>query len=224
MVVDRFEHGWAGQLEHGCWQACSWLSWPVWSWLLTGLNMVELASLDIVVDKFKHGLAGQLEHGCWQACSRMLEQTVHSWNIRYCSQSNLASFKCLNSNCFLTLWRLRRRVFRVVDLKALKVWLWRLFLACLRFHIVLIKTSLLCNTCAHTRIATVSINRRTRSVHLHTCSCSTRGKMFARMAFVLFLFFSSLHTVEALCHGARNSYCASSVGISASGSLRRLPL
>ena len=36
--------------------------------------------------------------------------------------------------------------------------------------------------------------------------------MFARMAFVLFLFFSSLHTVEAFCHGAKNSYRASSVG------------
>ena len=23
LTVDRLEHGWAGQLEHGCWQACS---------------------------------------------------------------------------------------------------------------------------------------------------------------------------------------------------------
>ena len=27
MVVDRLEHGWAGQLEHGCWPACSCISW-----------------------------------------------------------------------------------------------------------------------------------------------------------------------------------------------------
>ena len=134
MVVDRLVHGWAGQLEHGCWQAWTWLSWPAWTWLLTDLNMV--------VDRLEHGWAGQLEHGCWKSCSRMLEQTVHCWNIRYCSQSNLTSFKCWNSNCVLTFWRLRRRVFSVVDLKALKVWLWRLFHGCLRFHIVLIKTSL----------------------------------------------------------------------------------
>ena len=34
MVVDRLEHGWAGQLEHGYWHA--------------GLNMVELASLTVL--------------------------------------------------------------------------------------------------------------------------------------------------------------------------------
>ena len=28
-----------GQLEHGCWQASTWLSWPAWTWLLTGLFM-----------------------------------------------------------------------------------------------------------------------------------------------------------------------------------------
>ena len=54
------EHGWAGQNEQCCWQACTWLSWPDWTVLLTGLNMVELASLNI-------SWAAQLEQYCWQA-------------------------------------------------------------------------------------------------------------------------------------------------------------
>ena len=56
MVVDR--------LEHGCWQAWTWLNWPAWTWLLTGLNMV--------VNRFEHGWADQLEHGCWQAWTWLL--------------------------------------------------------------------------------------------------------------------------------------------------------
>ena len=38
-VVDRLEHGWAGQLQQCCWQAWTWLSWPGWTVLLTGLFM-----------------------------------------------------------------------------------------------------------------------------------------------------------------------------------------
>ena len=40
LPVDRLEHGWAGQLEPG-WagQLEHWLSWPAWTWLLTGLFM-----------------------------------------------------------------------------------------------------------------------------------------------------------------------------------------
>ena len=52
-AVDRLEHGWAGQLEQCCWHAWTWLSWPAWTVLLTGLNMVELHD--------------QLEQCCWQA-------------------------------------------------------------------------------------------------------------------------------------------------------------
>ena len=61
-----------------CWQAWTWwLSWPARTWFLTGLNMVELASLNSSAGQLKYGWASQLEHGCWQACSCMLEQTVH---------------------------------------------------------------------------------------------------------------------------------------------------
>ena len=66
-AVDRLEHGWAGQLEQCCWQAWTWLSWPVWTVLLTDLNMVELASLNSAVDRLEHGWAGQLEQCCWHA-------------------------------------------------------------------------------------------------------------------------------------------------------------
>ena len=38
-IVNRLEHGWTGQLEQYCWQAWTWSSWPVWTWLLTGLFM-----------------------------------------------------------------------------------------------------------------------------------------------------------------------------------------
>ena len=49
------------------WHASTWLSWPAWTVLLTGFNMVELASLNSVVNRLEHGWAGQLERGCWQA-------------------------------------------------------------------------------------------------------------------------------------------------------------
>ena len=43
-VVDRLEHGCAGQLE--------------------ALNMIGLSSLNSVVDSLEHGWAGQLEQCC----------------------------------------------------------------------------------------------------------------------------------------------------------------
>ena len=115
LPVDRLGHGWANQLEHGCWQTWTWLNWPGWTWLLTGLNMVvdrlehgwtgqlehawlftglnmvELASLNMF-DTLEHGWADQLEHGCSQALTWLswpawtwlftglfmhVEQTVH---------------------------------------------------------------------------------------------------------------------------------------------------
>ena len=64
IVVDRLEHGWAGQLEHCCCQAWTWLSWPAWTLLLSGLNMV-VANLNSVVDSLEHACwAGQLERCC----------------------------------------------------------------------------------------------------------------------------------------------------------------
>ena len=46
-----------------------------------------------------------------------LEVIKQVWNIKYNSQFTVACFKYLNSHCFLTFWRPRRRAYRVVDLK-----------------------------------------------------------------------------------------------------------
>ena len=72
------KNGWAGQLGHGCWQAWTWLSWTARTWLLTGLNMVELDSWDMVVDRLEHGWVGQLGRGCWQTWT-WLSWTTGTW-------------------------------------------------------------------------------------------------------------------------------------------------
>ena len=62
--VDRLEHSWAGQLEHGCWQACPCNVGTYCSWLdeRTDLNDVVRT---IMINQ--------------QQCSCMIEHAVREW-------------------------------------------------------------------------------------------------------------------------------------------------
>ena len=100
LPVDRLQHGWTGQLEHGFWQPWTWLlaalnmvldslehgCWQVWTWLLTALKWLLKGFNMHVVDRLEHGcwqlwtwllkilnmIVDKLEHGYWQAWTLLL--------------------------------------------------------------------------------------------------------------------------------------------------------
>ena len=83
------------QLVFACSQTWTWLSWPAWTVLLTGLNTVELASWNSVVDRLVHACWNRLFMAWWtnwleqrcngtiminqQRCSYMIEHVVKEW-------------------------------------------------------------------------------------------------------------------------------------------------
>ena len=79
MVVDRLEHGWAGQLEYGCWQTWTWLSWSAWIWLLTG-SLMHIGTDSSWVDEWTdlHNVVGTIMINK-QPRSCMIEHVVREW-------------------------------------------------------------------------------------------------------------------------------------------------
>ena len=106
------------QLVFACWQTSTWLSWPAWTWLLKGLNMVVdrlktwlLTGLNMVDDSFEHGfwqlwtwllkgfnmVVDRLEHVSWQvgtwlltALNMVVEKLEHGcWQAWTCFLTGL---------------------------------------------------------------------------------------------------------------------------------------